>query len=142
MHTTDDDIYASETWTLTRKMTDKLRVTQRGMERAMLNFTRRDRWRNTSIRNATKVDDRIRPIKIGKWRWAVHVARRNDNRWTKRTTDWTPRNGRRSRGRPADEWETDLRSFCSMWRREALNREKWRQHTEAFALQWADNGLS
>ena len=30
-------------------------------------------------------------IKEQKWRWAGHVARRDDNRWNKRLTDWTPR---------------------------------------------------
>ena len=34
-----------------------------------------------------------------KWRWAGHVARMTDNRWTIRSTEWTPRDGRRSVGR-------------------------------------------
>ena len=33
-------------------------------------------------------------IKESKWRWAGHIARTDDNRWTKRLTDWQPRTGK------------------------------------------------
>ena len=32
----------------------------------------------------------------------------HDNRWTKRCTDWQPREGRRNRGRPARRWRDDI----------------------------------
>ena len=31
----------------------------------------------------------------------------HDNRWTKRCTEWQPREGRRNRGRPARRWRDD-----------------------------------
>ena len=33
-----------------------------------------------------------------KWRWASHIVRMKDNRWTKHCTEWQPRRGKRSRG--------------------------------------------
>ena len=50
--------YTSETWTLSKKIENKLRTAQRAIERAMLNITRKDRIRNKNIREMMK--DRIR----------------------------------------------------------------------------------
>ena len=33
-------------------------------------------------------------IKEAKWRWAGHQMRRDDNRWTRRVTEWQPRKER------------------------------------------------
>ena len=91
--------YGSETWTTTKQLEQKLRTTQRAMERRMLNITIKDRIKNEEIRRQTQVKDIIEKIKQAKWRWAGHTARRDDNRWTKRTMDWQPRTGKRGRGR-------------------------------------------
>ena len=53
--------------------------------------------KSTWIREKTKLKDIIQVVKQQKWRWAGHVARMNDNRWTKRITDWHPFNEERSR---------------------------------------------
>ena len=84
--------FGSETWKLTKQAENLLRVAQRAMERAMLGITLRDRKRSTWIREKTKVRDIVQVVKQQKWRWAGHVARMNDNRWTKRLTDWYPYN--------------------------------------------------
>ena len=91
--------YGAETWTTTKQLEQKLRTTQRAMERRMLKITLKDRIRNSDIRKQTQVKDIIQKIKQAKWRWAGHVMRREDNRWTKRVTEWQPRTGRRNRGR-------------------------------------------
>ena len=39
-------------------------------------------------------------------RWAGHVARRTDDRWTIRITEWLPRDQKRPIGRPATRWST------------------------------------
>ena len=39
-------------------------------------------------------------IKKGIHGWAGQIARFNDNRWTKRVTEWTPREWTRRQGRP------------------------------------------
>ncbi|KAI8439095.1 hypothetical protein MSG28_012958 [Choristoneura fumiferana] len=49
--------YGAETWSLTVGLLERLKVTQRAMERAMLGVSLRDRIRNTEIRRRTKVTD-------------------------------------------------------------------------------------
>ena len=71
--------YGCQTWSLTKATTQRLRTAQRAMERKMLK---------------AKLKDKIPVVKFAakqKWKWAGHVARLNDNRWTKRITDWQPR---------------------------------------------------
>ncbi len=50
-------------------------------------------------RNETKVKHILEKVKESKWEWAGHVARFQDNRWTKKLTEWRPRSGTRKRGR-------------------------------------------
>jgi len=57
------------------------------MEMAMLGITPRNRKGLTWIREKTKVKDIIQVVKQLKWRWAGHVAKMNDNRYTERLTD-------------------------------------------------------
>ncbi|PIK56634.1 endonuclease-reverse transcriptase [Apostichopus japonicus] len=91
--------YGAETWTTTTKLEKKLRVTDRAMERIMIGVTRRDSVTNQNLREKTNVQDIIQEIKVNKWRWAGHLARQHDNRWTKKITNWTPRTCVRRRGR-------------------------------------------
>ena len=104
----------------------------------MLNITLKDRKTNTWIREQTKVKEILTAVKETKWRWAGHVGRMNDNRWTVRLTDWTPRYGKRSRGRPGTRWrdEIDKIENSTAWNRTARNRQEWKQHAEAFIQQW------
>ena len=61
-------------------MENKLAAAQRNMERSMIGITMRDRKTNEWIREKTKVQDILKTIKLGKWTWARHVARRTDGR--------------------------------------------------------------
>ena len=76
-------VYGSETWTLKKAHMELLSVAQRKMERTMLGITLRDHKRNTWIRHQTGVNDIIYVIKKIIHGWAGHIARFNDNRWTK-----------------------------------------------------------
>ncbi|XP_072051533.1 uncharacterized protein [Amphiura filiformis] len=126
--------YGCETWTTTKYLEQKLITTQRAMERRMLNITIRDKIRNTYIRNKTKVKDILEKIKEAKWRWAGHLARSNDNRWTKRLTEWQPRTGRRRRGRQKRRWRDDITSYIgTTWARIAQDRETWKLHEEGYS---------
>ena len=110
--------YGCETWKLTKSSENKLRIAQRAMERAMLGVTLRDRKRSTWIRGKTRVKDIIQIIKQQKWRWAGHLARRDDNRWTKRLTDWCPWDCKRSRKRPDTRWRDEIEKFAGRsWQR-------------------------
>ena len=83
-------------------------TTQRAMERKMLGITLQDHVPNQIIREKNKVKDIAKYVNTMKWKWAGHVARMTDNRWTIRTTEWQPRSGKRSRGRPRKRWRDDI----------------------------------
>ncbi len=59
----------------------------------------------------TKDKDILTTIKMKKWSWAGHVMRRTDNRWTKRVTEWHPRNCERSHGRQRIRWRDEITAF-------------------------------
>ena len=67
-----------------------------------------DKVKNSVIRSKTKVKDILEKIEEAKWRWAGHVARKEDNRLTKRLTEWQPRTGKRRRGRQKRKWRDDI----------------------------------
>lgn len=92
--------YGAETLTLTNASAKKLKITQRKMERSMLGVSLRDHIRNEELRRRTGVTDVVLHVAKLKWKWAGHVARMQDGRWTKRLLEWRPRSNRRYRDRP------------------------------------------
>ena len=90
---------------LTTAQVDALAVAQRKMKRIILGITLRDQRHNTWIRQQTGVTDITDHIRQSKHRWAGHVARLQDNRWTIRATSWVPRRWLRPRGRLKTRWE-------------------------------------
>ena len=128
--------YGAETLTLTKYTVEKLEVAQRKMERAMLGIRIQDRVRNSEIRRRTGVQDIIRRITTLKWKWAGHVARLRDDRWTKRIVNWRPRADKRSRGRPPTRWSDDIKRIGGHWIRAAQERTQWSSLKEAYVQQW------
>ncbi|CAG9132702.1 unnamed protein product [Plutella xylostella] len=115
--------YGAETWCFTKGLIHKLRVAQRAMERAMLGVSLRDRIRNEEIRRRTKVTDIAKRISTLKWQWAGHVARRADDRWSRKVLEWRPRVGKRRVGRPPTRWSDDLRKVAgSRWMQMAVEK--------------------
>src|SRR5271167_3490088 len=75
--------YGCQTWAVTKRMQDRLHTTQRSIERAMIEITKRNRKTNTCVREQAGIQDIVVRIKQIKWQWAGHLARIRDNRWTK-----------------------------------------------------------
>jgi hypothetical protein len=134
-------IYGCQTWAVTKRMQDRLKTTQRSMERAMIGVTKRDHRTNEWVRQQTGVQDIIVRIKQLKWQWAGHVARITDNRWTRAVTEWLPLDQKRKKARPKVRWEDDIKKYIGVtWMRVGRNRKAWKHHEEAFIQQWIDNG--
>eukprot|EP00973_Karenia_brevis_P083001 11508050-Karenia_brevis.AAC.1 len=57
------------------------------------------------------LDDWVTAARRRKWRWAGHVARRSDGRWSTSLVSWVPENGHRRRGHPRKRWSDDLKAF-------------------------------
>ena len=72
-----------------------------------------------------------------KWRWAGHVVRREDGRWSKRLLTWEPAMGRRSWGRPVLRWADALSQFAKAkkfnWLEAAKDRGNWGALEDEFA---------
>ena len=120
-------------------MTNKLRTAQRAMERKMLDLKLKDKIPCAEIRKRTKIIDIIEYTLKQKLKWAGHIARLKDNRWTRRCTEWQPRRGRRSRGRPSRRWQDDItEKEGTTWIRKATDRRRWKTLMEGYILQWMD----
>ena len=127
--------YDCETWSLSNTQLEKLVTTQRKMERIMIGVTLKDRKSTEWIRKQSGVTDIIRSIGESKHRWVGHVARRHDNRWTIRVTEWILRGNKRLRGRPRTRWCDDLIQYVGpTWSHISRDRKLWRACREGFLL--------
>ncbi|KAE9420515.1 hypothetical protein Angca_003057, partial [Angiostrongylus cantonensis] len=100
--------YASETWSLRKEDERSLSVIERAVERTMLGVSRftqvREAIRSFELRQRSKIKDTLLYAKQSNIRWAGHVMRINDNRWTSAVSDWIPRDVNRTTGRPPTRW--------------------------------------
>ncbi|CAG9835107.1 unnamed protein product [Diabrotica balteata] len=64
--------YAAQTWAITKKNMNILRVTQHAMERAMLGISLEDKKTNTWIRQKTKLTDVVQKSLKLKWEYSGH----------------------------------------------------------------------
>ena len=101
----------------------RLAVAERAMERRMLKISVRDKIKNETIREMSGVQDIVLETRRSKMRWAGHVARMKDNRWTSRIIDWYSSEIRRPRRRPPTRWEDYIKKKGDRWKRLALNRQ-------------------
>eukprot|EP00973_Karenia_brevis_P090885 12404833-Karenia_brevis.AAC.1 len=46
------------------------------------------------------LEDWVRAVRRKQWRWAGHLARRTDGRWSTKVLSWTPTDGYRHQGHP------------------------------------------
>ena len=63
-----------------------------------------------------KIEDWCKQQTRNYWRWAGHVTRQSDDRWSVKLLRWTPAEGVRRIGRPHKRWTDELHDFinCSM----------------------------
>ena len=68
--------------------------------------------------------DIVQYITNTKWKWAGHIARIKENRWTIRSTEWQIE-GVRSDGRPKLRWTDDIvGQQGAVWTGMAKDRKK------------------
>ncbi|EYC05856.1 hypothetical protein Y032_0080g1402 [Ancylostoma ceylanicum] len=136
--------YASETWALRKQDENAVSVIERSIERVMLGLTRltqvRAGIRSSTLRQQSKIRDAAVYAKLSKIRWAGHVMRQKDHRWTRAVSDWTPRNVKRTTGRPPTRWSDFFtksfkerydalrvsRTDRTHWTTLARERDKWK----------------
>ncbi|GBP25145.1 Putative uncharacterized transposon-derived protein F52C9.6 [Eumeta japonica] len=126
-------LYGCQTWALTELQENKLKVCQNSMERSILGIKRSDGVKLEIIKKKTKFKNVHTAYRQIKWRWTGHMSRENIEKWSRLVTEWYPRDGKRSRGRPNKRWEDDLRKIAGpVWSRLARDRDKWKSLEEAF----------
>ncbi|KAK6734511.1 hypothetical protein RB195_017976 [Necator americanus] len=80
--------YAAETWADTAATSRKLFTTHRALERCLLKFNRRTQHlaglRSSHLRGMSRLRDPTEYVSKAKHRWAGHIMRRIDGRWTER----------------------------------------------------------
>ncbi|KAE9418827.1 hypothetical protein Angca_008951, partial [Angiostrongylus cantonensis] len=100
--------YGAETWVDTSTTSRILRTTHRALERCLLRHNRHSQYlagmRSSDLRNLSHLRDPGEYASRAKHRWAGHIMRRTEDRWTKRTVEWTPRECKRPLGRPPTRW--------------------------------------
>ncbi|KAE9415872.1 hypothetical protein Angca_006950, partial [Angiostrongylus cantonensis] len=100
--------YASETWSLRKQDERSVSVIERAVERTMLGVSRftqvKDGSRSSDLRQRSTIKDAVLYAKQSKVRWAGHVMRMNDNRWTRAVSEWIPRDFKRTAGIPPTRW--------------------------------------
>lgn len=125
--------YGCQTWIFDLKTRNKIQTTQRKMERSCLGIKLNDKVKNVDIRKKTKVCDALTFSLKGKWKWAGHLARYQDDRWTQRSVKWSGPRGTRSRGRPRARWADEIVARAGgNWMDKAKDRETWLSLGEAF----------
>ena len=95
-------MYGSEVWSLTTKGL-LLQAAEMRVLRLIMGVTRKDRMRNSRIREELKVTPLLEDIERGKLRWYGHVMRMEEERKEKKYLMWRPP-GKRRVGRPRKRW--------------------------------------
>ena len=123
--------YASETWSLTHRLENKLAVAQRKWERVMLGISLLDRRTGGWIRDRTGLVDIVRLCRERKWMWASRIASMSGERWARTVAEWHPRGPKRTQGRPSVRWRDDFVKACgATFLRTAKDKKEWKRIME------------
>ena len=126
--------YGCETWAVNKTTNMMLTRTQRALERSLLGTNRRQQWleniRSVDLRKQSGIRDAVSFASTAKHRWAGHIIRRNDDRWSTRVTSWYPRDVKRTLGRPATRWSDSFKPLNpphGHWAQTAQDRTLWKE---------------
>ena len=133
--------YGAQTWAGTKGQTKKMQTTQNAMLRKILSVRLMDKIRLEDIFRRTKARNVGGVAKLLKYRYAGHVIRDCNLKWSKILTTWVPHMGRRNRGCPRTRWSDEInKHFGSSWARLAKDRGKWKGLVDAHAQKWMVEG--
>ena len=105
--------YGSETWTLKKADEQRLHVFEMACLRKILGVTRRDRIRNTKIRDILNYHKELtETIQSKKLTYFGHIKRMNPSRYPKILLEGEIA-GNRPRGRPEKRWLDSIKTFCN-----------------------------
>jgi hypothetical protein len=106
------------------------------MERSILSIKLKDKVNSKYIRSKTNIIDALEFVLKQKWRWAGHIGRLTDDRWTNKVTKWPGPQGKRKVGKPITRWSKDIIATAGEnWQIKAKDRERWKDMEEAYTRQ-------
>ena len=76
----------------------RLETIQTSMIRSILGIKKIDKIKIIDMYKKPKMENIIINVRRIKWKWAGHIARLKDERWTKLITEWQPIDKKRKRG--------------------------------------------
>ena len=126
-------LYGCETWALTKAHEERLRKTERRMERQMLGLRLNNKVSNTVIRERTQLKDVVAEARKRKWIYANNLMTRDHTRWQVRLLNWKP-SGNRAVGRPRMRWEDDLKMFAGTEWKNIATTSEWFQSMARFSV--------
>ncbi|KAJ4429870.1 hypothetical protein ANN_22074 [Periplaneta americana] len=136
-------LYGCETWTLTLREEQRLRIFENKVLRKIFEANRDEitgEWRklhNAELHALYSSPDIIRNIKSRRLRWAGHVASMGESRNAYRMLVGRPE-GKRPLGRPRRRWEDNIKMVLREvgydgrdWINLAQDRDQWRAYVRA-----------
>jgi hypothetical protein len=122
-------LYGAETWTLDTQQANKLLATEMDFWRRSARKSRKEKFRNVTVREVMEVRKNILEVTEEKrLRWFGHVKIMPENRLPRKILEWEPE-GTRRRGRPKERRIDGVRrSMTNHGLREenTRDRDRWR----------------
>ena len=125
-------LYGSETWRVTKTLTNKLQVFVNKCLRSILKVKWSDKITNEDLWKRTNQISIGNEIARRKWGWIGHTLRKDTTNVTRQALEWNPQ-GKRKVGRPKETWrrsvDREVRESGWSWpqlKKIAQNRVRWR----------------
>ena len=96
-------LYGSESWKVTKTISNKLDVFQNRCLRRILQIYWPNTITNEELHRRAEIEPISTQVKRRRWRWIGHVLRQQTTALTRIALRWTP-DGQRKRGRPKETW--------------------------------------
>ena len=134
-------LYGSESWKVTKTISNKLDVFQNRCLRRILQIYWPNTITNEELHRRAEIELISTQVKRRRWRWIGHVLRQQTTALTRIALRWTP-DGQRKRGPPQENLEENSREgdegkgldMGAVWSVVSADRHRWRALVEAL---WA-----
>ena len=130
-------LYGSESWKVTKTISNKLDVFQNRCLRRILQICWPNTITNEELHRRAEIEPISTQVKRRRWRWIGHVLRQQTTALTRIALRWTP-DGQRKRGRPKETWrrtvEREMKEKGWTWgrlERVSADRHRWWALVEA-----------
>jgi len=108
-------LYGCEVWNTTKKQMKRFEVFHQRCLRRILTIKWFNRVKNVDVLNRARINSIETFIAAMRLRWYGHVVRMPDERLPKYLISWTPKHGKRSRGRPRRSWPNCVREDAALF---------------------------